>query len=87
MKRSVTNTNGALADSKKRKRQPSQTIEEAILEAAEAAIGVNGESDFTLVRIAKMLEISPSTIYEHFRSKAALMEVVHQRLENKEASR
>lgn len=64
----------------KRRRKSRDVLKEAILSAAASAMTGSHRGNLTLVQIAKTLEISPSTIYEHFANKDALINAVWTRL-------
>jgi AcrR family transcriptional regulator len=64
----------------KRRRKSRDVLKNAILSAAAAAMTGSNRGDLTLVQIAKTLGISPSTIYEHFANKNALINAVWTRL-------
>ena len=63
-----------------RKRQSAQTVSDAILSAAESVVALNGRYNFTLREVAHLAKISPSSIYDHFRNKGALVAAVRLRL-------
>jgi len=67
--------------SAKRKRQPAQQARDAILRAAETMLDLNDNSTFTLAQVARLVKVSRSSIYHHFKSKSALLAAVKLRLE------
>ena len=67
----------------KRKRRAAQVVSDAILKAAEVLTRLDGDCNFTLDQIARLVRLSPASIYDHFRSKGALVEAVRLRLEAK----
>ena len=69
----------------KRRRRSPQLAEEAILKAAETT-ALNLDGRFTLVHVAKVVGISPSSIYEHFGSKAALLAALTERAKKRQVS-
>jgi AcrR family transcriptional regulator len=67
-----------MATSSGRKRSPKQTSE-AILRATEAALGGKSGSRFKMSEIAKVANVSRSTINHHFGSKNALIAEIGRR--------
>ena len=65
---------------KRKRRQPRAVLREAILLAAQSAANRNCNREFSFVQISEILGISPSTIYEHFKNRDALVLAVGHRL-------
>jgi len=71
-----------MAMSSGRKRSPKQTSE-AILSATEAVLGGKSGSSFKMREIAKVANVSRSTINHHFGSKDALIAEICRRRDRK----
>jgi len=71
-----------MSPARRKRHSPKQTID-AILSATEAALGAREGENVKISEIAKVANISRSTIYHHFGSKEAVIAEICRRRDRK----